>query len=129
MRRLLVWGTRDFTVTVPDDAKVTFGPWSPPTSSGSHYGAERGGTLRIYKGSKATENVIAVFSGVAGFRDLELGYDETTPVLSEPAAKASIPRWGSMKKAEREEMAEAVARAMARNALDSSIDKEDEDAS
>jgi hypothetical protein len=45
-RRLLVWGDKEFTIAIPEDTKVTFGPWSP-SSAGRPYGADRGGTLRI----------------------------------------------------------------------------------
>lgn len=76
---LLVFGARNFKITVPDDARITFGPWSPPTGPGDKYGnTDRAlrGTLRVYQGAKSTENIIAVFSGVEGFRDLSLGYAE-----------------------------------------------------
>ena len=77
-RQLLVLGDKNFKVTVPDDAKITFGPWSPPPKRGSGgHGWEAGdkrGTLRIYQGTE--KNVLAVFSGVHGFRDLTLGYAE-----------------------------------------------------
>ena len=62
---------------MPDDAKITFGPWSPPSKEGRHgYDNPEGrrGTLRIYVGSK--ENIVGVFAGVMGFRDLSLGYAE-----------------------------------------------------
>lgn len=77
LRELLVFGEKTFKITVPDDAKVTFGPFSPPSGRGKQdwYGSGRAeGTLRIYKGSK--ENVVAVFAGVRGFRDLSLDYAE-----------------------------------------------------
>lgn len=74
MRTILVEGKKTFRVTIPDDARVTFGPWSPPTGEGKYGVSEKAlsGTLRIYKGgtTKATENILAVFSGVTGFRDL-----------------------------------------------------------
>lgn len=74
MRELLVTGDKVFRLRIPDDAKVTFGPWSPGEKSG--YNHERNkGTLRIYVGSK--ENIIGCFSGVSGFRDTSiLGYAE-----------------------------------------------------
>lgn len=84
-RTLLV--TRDtgkeFRVTIPDDAKVTFGPWSPPTAASKGYNDAKSmaGTLRIYKGSGVkTENILAVFSGVATFRDEELDYEEKVTI-------------------------------------------------
>ena len=77
MRELLVFGEKTFRITVPDDAKITFGPFSPPGGGdrGNWVAAGRAeGTLRIYQGSK--ENIIAVFAGVRGFRDLSLQYAE-----------------------------------------------------
>lgn len=76
-RTLLVFGKKTFKITIPDGAKVTFGPWSPPTETAKYTG-ERAliGTLRVYKGSKSTENIIAVFSGVSGFRETSLEYTE-----------------------------------------------------
>lgn len=78
MRKLLVYGAKTFKITVPDDAKITFGPWSPPRSKDSKWtepmDSSRGGTLRIYRGTK--DNIIACFSNVNGFRDLSLDYAE-----------------------------------------------------
>lgn len=75
MKQLLVFGEKTFKITVPDDAKITFGPWSPPTKERG-FGSEESkrGTLRIYQGNK--ENILGVFSGVMGFRDLSIGYME-----------------------------------------------------
>lgn len=80
-RELLVFGQKTFKIRVPDDSRITFGPWSPPSvGEKTSYGAtERAlaGTLRVYQGkTKTSEDVIAVFSGVTGFRDLSLGYAE-----------------------------------------------------
>jgi len=62
-------------ITIPDDAKVTFAPWSPPNKDGFVRNTEQlAGTLRIYQGSK--ENIVACFSQVESFRDLSLGYAE-----------------------------------------------------
>jgi hypothetical protein len=76
MRQLLVFGEKTFKLEIPDDAKITFGPWSPPMRN--EHGFERSfnptGTLRIYQGSK--ENIVALFAGVTGFRDLSLSYAE-----------------------------------------------------
>ena len=73
-RTILVEGKKTLRVSIPDDARVTFGPWSPPTGEGKYGATEKAlsGTLRIYKGgtTKANENILAVFSGVTGFRDL-----------------------------------------------------------
>ena len=80
-RELLVFGQKTFKIRVPDDSRITFGPWSPPSvGEKSNYSTtERAlaGTLRVYQGkTKTSEDVIAVFSGVTGFRDLSLGYAE-----------------------------------------------------
>ena len=75
-KQLLVFGEKTFKVTVPANAKITFGPWSPPTK-GNGFGGDREslkGTLRIYAGTK--DNIIACFSGVSGFRDLSMNYAE-----------------------------------------------------
>lgn len=76
MRQLLVFGDKTFKITVPDDAKITFGPWSPPRSTSRGFDEQRNttGTLRIYKGTK--DNIIACFAGVTGFRDLSMEYAE-----------------------------------------------------
>lgn len=74
-KQLLVFGEKTFKITVPDDAKITFGPWSPPSAGKEAYHTPDGkrGTLRIYKTEK---NILAVFGGVMGFRDLSLEYAE-----------------------------------------------------
>jgi hypothetical protein len=69
MKTLLVFGDKTFRITIPDDARVTFGPWSPPTKDGRAWGDEaKRGTLRVYGRTK--EDVLAVFAGVTGFRDM-----------------------------------------------------------
>ncbi len=78
MRQLLVYGAKTFKISVPDEAKITFGPWSPPRTKDSKWtepmDTGRGGTLRVYLKSK--DNIIACFSNVHGFRDLSLPYAE-----------------------------------------------------
>jgi len=75
MRQLLVFGDKTFRITIPEDAKVTFGPWSPPKRDEQRWGEEgKQGTLRVYGRTK--EDVLAVFAGVRGFRDLSIGYAE-----------------------------------------------------
>jgi hypothetical protein len=73
-RELLVFGTKTFKVQVPTKAKLTFAPFSPPSKTDGY--ARRPdnavGTLRVYEGT----NIIAVFSGVSGYRDTSLGYME-----------------------------------------------------
>lgn len=74
-RELLVFGEKTFKIRVPNGAKLTFGPFSPPTTKESAYNRSDGdkkGTLRVYEGT----NVIAVFSGVSGYRDTSLEYME-----------------------------------------------------
>jgi hypothetical protein len=78
-KELLVFGEKTFKITIPDDSRITFGPWSPPsaTKNTAWDAADRRGTLRIYEGkSKTSENIIAVFTGVTGFRDTTLDYSE-----------------------------------------------------
>lgn len=76
---ILVFGSKTFRVTVPDEAKITFGPWSPPGSSENKYNVSDkalNGTLRIYENRKTGAGILAVFSGVTGFRDLSIEYAE-----------------------------------------------------
>lgn len=79
-RTLLVEGKKTFRINIPDDARVTFGPFSPPTGEGKYGGGEKAlaGTLRVYShGTKTTETVLAVFTDVRGFRDLSaVEYEE-----------------------------------------------------
>lgn len=80
-KQLLVFGKTTFKIEIPDGARVTFGPWSPPGADPKGYAGASdkalSGTLRIYSGGpKSTENILAVFSGVSGFRDVSLGYAE-----------------------------------------------------
>lgn len=77
-RTILVMGDKTFKIVVPDDAKLTFGPFSPPTRDRADAymapGGKAMGTLRVYQGTE--KNILACFSGVTGFRDLSLGYAE-----------------------------------------------------
>jgi hypothetical protein len=75
-RTLLVTKTdgKELKITIPDDVRITFGPWSPPNSKDNYDRAGRSlaGTLRIYQGAtKATESILAVISEVEGFRDID----------------------------------------------------------
>jgi hypothetical protein len=134
-RILVVWGDKDFQVEVPDDAKCTFGPFSPPSSTAKSYGGDRNrGTLRIYKGSKTTENVIAVFSGVEGFRDASLDYIEMPLTAKHPhaaAAPAEIVSWSEMTDEERDDLARRMAISYAEGLTETTTKpiffKEDED--
>ena len=74
IKQLLVFGEKPFKVTIPADAKITFGPWSPPTKGFDGNRESLKGTLRIYQGTK--DNIIGCFSGVTGFRDLSMDYSE-----------------------------------------------------
>jgi len=76
MKQLLVFGEKTFKITIPANAKITFGPWSPPNAKGGGFDRESlKGTLRVYLG-KGKENCIACFAGVSGFRDLSMKYAE-----------------------------------------------------
>ena len=135
-RILKVWGDSGvFSIKLPDDAKVTFGPWAPPNarmieggliSKGSSFGPERGGTLRIYKGTKTTGDVLAVFAGVQGFRDTSLEYEEEPTPMPEPMVLPR-PLWISMDEHEREELATLVARVIAGNAMEDAMKEKDEE--
>jgi hypothetical protein len=69
VRTLLVFVVPDkeFKIDIPDEAKVTFGPWSPPSAKG--YTHNPIGTLRVYANSKTGADCLLVESGVTGFRD------------------------------------------------------------
>jgi len=82
-RTLLVYAKpKNFKITIPDEAKVTFGPWSPGEKN---YGDKAmSGTLRIYeKGEKST--ILAVFSGVTSFRNIS-AIDYSEEVVREEGA-------------------------------------------
>jgi len=77
-RVILVQADKRFRLTIPDDAVLSFGPWSPPKDNGRYEGGpgDRRGTLRVYAGADKKE-ILGVFSGVISFRDVErLGYAE-----------------------------------------------------
>lgn len=74
MRTILVQGEKNFTITLPPKARITFGPWSPKNSNNQYQ--ERyvsTGTLRIYQGT----TIIGLFTGVSSFQDISLGYNMT----------------------------------------------------
>ena len=82
-RTLLVQAQKNFKVTIPDNAKVTFGPWSPPSDKTTRYDNSDkalAGTLRVYENHTTGASVLAVFSGVTGYRDLALDYAEEVAV-------------------------------------------------
>lgn len=75
-RTLLVQETSDkeFRITIPEGAMVTFGPTAPYTQTGKGgYGmsSDKGWSLRVYA-SKAKTDLMAVFSGVQSFRDISM---------------------------------------------------------
>jgi hypothetical protein len=80
MRKLLVFGEKTFKIEIPEGAKITFGPWSPPSAGVKTYNdpgnRALSGTLRVYESNKTGASVVAVFGGVNGYRDLSLGYAE-----------------------------------------------------
>jgi hypothetical protein len=78
-RTILVFADKEFRITVEDDDKLTFGPWTPP-KEGARFENDGGkrGTLRVYRGNK--ENIIGVFSGVTSFREESLDYEEKIAV-------------------------------------------------
>jgi len=70
-RTILVHGDEKFQIEIPDDAELTFGPWSPPTKAedrGFRSDEQRRGTLRVYSATK--KQILAVFAGVTSFRDI-----------------------------------------------------------
>jgi hypothetical protein len=77
-RELLVFANKNFKISIPDEAKVTFGPWSPGTGEGKYQMSDKAlnGTLRVYETAKTGASILAVFSGVTGFRDTGLEYAE-----------------------------------------------------
>jgi hypothetical protein len=72
MRTLLVEGDKTFKIIIPEDAKITYGPWAPPKGEkgwNQDPGNKRG-TLRIYQADG--KSIIACFAGVTNFRDVSL---------------------------------------------------------
>lgn len=73
-QRVLLVKTADgeLRVTLPDDAKLTFGPAIPYERKGGDYGppGRNEYALRVYKGTK--DNLLAVFAGVREFRDVDM---------------------------------------------------------
>ena len=69
----------EFRITVEDEDKLTFAPFSPPKGeAGWARSAQAVGTLRVYRGSE--KNIIAVFSDVTSFRDVSIQYSERVAV-------------------------------------------------
>lgn len=82
MKTILVLADKKFKIEVPDDVKITFGPWSPGKKDKSgafdvSTNISNGGTLRVYD---ATGNILCCFAHVTSFRDLSLNYSEQVVV-------------------------------------------------
>lgn len=81
MKTILVQADKKFKITVPDDVKITFGPWSPgrkdKTTAFDVSAVNNGGTLRVYD---ATGNILCCFAHVTSFRDISLDYSEQVVV-------------------------------------------------
>ncbi|MFI5223895.1 MAG: hypothetical protein ACHQX3_06570 [Nitrospirales bacterium] len=80
MRKILVIADKKFILTVPDEATLSFAPWSPPNRNGdknlySPVAEKNRGTLRIYS-SGLKSPILACFSDVVSFRDMSIGYAE-----------------------------------------------------
>lgn len=59
-------------ISIPSGARVTFGPTIPFERKSATYNPNPGGySLRVYENSK-NDSLIAVFSGVKGFRDISI---------------------------------------------------------
>ena len=78
-RELLVFGDKTMRIGIPENADITFGPFSPPSGE-NKYGRsaeDKRGTLRVYTKKGNGKYLLAVFSGVKGFRDLsQIDYSE-----------------------------------------------------
>jgi hypothetical protein len=78
-RNLLVTRTngKKFRISVPEDAKVTFGPWSPPGDKTRAYNEKSmAGTLRVYENASTKASILGCFSDVVSFREECLDYEE-----------------------------------------------------
>lgn len=72
-----------FRITIPSDAKITFGYFNPtggPGDNRARYSDEsredmKRSCLRIYRGSKDNGEQLAAFTGVREFRDLGLSVE------------------------------------------------------
>jgi hypothetical protein len=93
----------DFMIRIPINAKTTFAPFSPPSRDGyARTPDQLAGTLRIYRTEK---DIIAVFSQVTGFRDIDMEYTEkvTTITREETVWKNDKGEFETTAKARREE--------------------------
>lgn len=87
-------GNKNVKLTIPDDARVTFGPFSPPAKDKHGYPSDRGGnvgTLRVYgPGTETKASILAVVTNVQGFRDLG-----TVEYMEEVAVEQGAVMWRS----------------------------------
>jgi len=60
----------EFKVIIPDNTIVTFAPAIPPNSN-DRFSGEREYALRIYKEPKKESNLLAVFTNIRSFRDVD----------------------------------------------------------
>lgn len=80
-RVIEVQADKKFRITIPDDAVLSFGPFSPPPTGKyaaeprvSHWDQEsKAGTLRVYSHGK--KDILACFAHVRSFRDLSIGME------------------------------------------------------
>ena len=69
---LLTTSDGDFRITIPAGSRVTFGPTVPfERKDSGGYNRDKGYSLRVYENSK-NDSLIAVFSGVGSFRDIDI---------------------------------------------------------
>lgn len=73
-------GAKEFKIVVPDEAKITFGPWSPGSAKNNYEERSLNGTLRIYESKAQGANILAVWSGVTAFRLEDIEYIEKVVV-------------------------------------------------
>jgi len=72
MRTVQVYGAKDFKIEVPDEAELTFGPFSPPGTGGGYRSGTPYGTLRVYRKIGKAKQIIGCFSQVTSFHDVEV---------------------------------------------------------
>jgi hypothetical protein len=89
LRKLRVYSTTGgFVLEIPDEARVTFGYFNPASAGKPYFGHGPGAetmkttALRVYNKTGKTEDQIACFLGVTGFRDLATKRTEQT--LNDP---------------------------------------------
>jgi len=83
----------DFTIDVPEDAKITFGYFNPASAGegyDSRYQHNPGKTnvakqtaLRVYTGKTERTSQMACFLGIDGFRDESLNFTKVDDLVRE----------------------------------------------